>query len=225
MPLPVRSFALPLSALLFSAFVAACPTREIDRARELAARGAHKEAGELYVDIARADPANLAAWDGAVDAWCRRSVHVGECMNVLDLELKLLGNLERHKEALSEVLELRARSRIEQGLIDAALDDLSRAERASASRSSVFAARARAYAHVGDRDRALVAIERARELDPRNEELAELLGLLPGEAPRDETREGEAFGAEAHSGEAKRKESPPRPPETTGGDGFGGGAR
>jgi tetratricopeptide (TPR) repeat protein len=171
-----------LLALLFG-----CPENDFDRAKKLEEEGHYREAGELYVDIAKRDPANLAAWDRAVEVWCRKAINVGECMGVLDLELDRLGNLDRHSEALSEVLELRARARIEQGLVDAALDDLQRAEKASPKRASVFVARARAYVQAGKRAPALEALERAQMLDPNDKEIDELAALLPDE-------EDEGFG-------------------------------
>lgn len=158
--------------------LAGCPDRPLDRAIALEAQGHLEEAGELYVDVAKKDPANLAAWDHAVELWCRKKVNVGECMNVLDLELDRLGNLERHHDALAEVLELRARARLEQGLLDAALQDLERAERAGPLRPGVHAAKARVLLRAGRRDAALEAIRRARELDPSAVEVEELLREL-----------------------------------------------
>jgi tetratricopeptide (TPR) repeat protein len=151
----------------------------------------------MYLDIAKADPANLAAWDAAIELWCRKSTNVGECMGVLDLELKLLGNVELHKEALSEVLELRARARTEQGLIDAALADLDRAERALRTRSTVFSARARALLKASRRDEALEALKHARELDPKNEEVDELSKVLSGaHAPEKPKSDEDRFGGQ-----------------------------
>jgi tetratricopeptide (TPR) repeat protein len=159
--------------------LSACPSNDIEKARALEREGKIEEAGELYLDLAKKDPANLAAWDGAVELYCRKHVHVGQCMGVLDLELDRLGNLERHHDALSEVLELRARARIEQGIIDAAIADLERAEKAAPKRSTVYSARARAFVHLGKMDEARVQLERAKELDPQNEEIAEVWKLLP----------------------------------------------
>jgi tetratricopeptide (TPR) repeat protein len=171
--------------------LAGCPANDIAHARELEHDGKIAEAGELYVAIAKKDPANLAAWDGAVALYCTKQVDVGECMGVLDLELQLLGNLTRHHDALSEVLELRARARIEQGLLDAALADLERAERAGAKRSTVYSAKARVLVTAGRMDDARAALERAKELDPKNGEIDELAKLLP---PKNNEREG--FGGD-----------------------------
>lgn len=170
---PALTLALALAGLT------GCPDRPLDRGAELEAKGQLTEAGELYVELVKQDPANLPAWDRAVDVWCRKKVDVGQCMNVLDLELDKLGNLERHHDALAEVLELRARARIEQGIVDAALSDLDRATKASPKRGSLYTARARALIHVGRRDDAITALKRARELDPSSVEIEELLKLLP----------------------------------------------
>jgi tetratricopeptide (TPR) repeat protein len=171
----------PAAPLALFAFLTACPSHELGRARDLEAAGKLEEAGKLYVEIAKRDPANLGAWDGAVEVFCRKLGNVGECMSVLDLELDQLGKLDRHKSALAEVLEQRARVRTEQGLVDAALADLERAERAGPPRSSLYAARARALIHLGQREPALQALERARELDPKNAEVDELVAQLPEE--------------------------------------------
>lgn len=186
----------------------ACPARALDEARALEAEGHLQEAGERYVAIAREDPANLAAWNRAVDLWCRKSTNVGECMSVLDLELHVLGNVDRHKEALAEVLEARARARLQQGLVDAALDDLSRAERAMPKRASVYTARARALAARRDRDEAIAALHRARELDPQNPEIAEILAQLDAAAQPPPSSPDEGFGGAADH--APPPASPPR---------------
>lgn len=165
--------------------LAGCPDRPLDRGAELEAKGQLTEAGELYVELVKLDPANLPAWDRAVELWCKKKVDVGQCMNVLDLELDKLGNLARHHDALAEVLELRARARIEQGIVDAALSDLDRAERASPKRATLYTARARALIHVGRRADAVTALKRARDLEPTNAEIEELLKLLPEDAPDD----------------------------------------
>jgi tetratricopeptide (TPR) repeat protein len=179
----LRQAVLALAAS--SIILAACPANDLEKARALEREGRISEAGELYVDLAKKDPANLGAWDGAVELYCRKHVNVGECISVLDLELDRLGNLERHHDALSEVLELRARARIEQGVIDAALTDLERAEKAGAKRSTVYSAKARAMVHLGRMDDARLALDRAKELDPKNEEIDELLKLLPVKTPED----------------------------------------
>jgi tetratricopeptide (TPR) repeat protein len=184
-----------LAVLSLIAAVVGCSQKDIDRAQALAAKGQLREAGELYVEIARSDGANLAAWDGAIDVWCRKSTNVGECMNVLDLELKVLGNLERHKDALSEVLELRARARLEQGLIAPALDDLDRAEKAMPTRSSVLTARARALLRQQEWSPATEALRRAKELDPSNPEIEELLAAIAKARPS-KPHDDEGFGGE-----------------------------
>jgi tetratricopeptide (TPR) repeat protein len=174
-------------------FATACPSRDLDRARELEAEGHLREAGEAYVDIAKKDPANLAAWDAAIELWCKKSTNVGECMSVLDLELDRLGNLDRHKSALSEVLELRARARLEQGLTEAALADLDRAERAMPNRSTVFTARARALLKQSDKDAVVEALKRAKELDAANPEIEDILREMNAPKPI-RAPSGEGFG-------------------------------
>ncbi|MBK8014497.1 MAG: hypothetical protein IPK13_24495 [Deltaproteobacteria bacterium] len=162
-----------------AAFLSACPSSDVHRARNLEAEGKLEEAAALYLAAAKADPANLAAWDGAVETSCRKTTHVGACLNVLDLELNTIGTLERHQDALGEVLEARARARLEQGLVDAALDDLDRAEKAAPKRASILVVRARAAIMRGDREAAIANITRARTLDPANEEADEILADLP----------------------------------------------
>ena len=169
--------------------LAACPDRQLDDARSLLEAGKLDEAGRAFVALARADPANLAAWDGAVQVWCRDQINVGECMSVLDLELKLLGNLQRHRDALSEVLERRARARLEQGLIDAAFADLARAEKAAPERASVYVAQARAHMMRGDRAAMLEALDRAKKRDPGLAEADALYRIVPSS-----TTAEDAFG-------------------------------
>ena len=56
------------------------------------------------------------------------------CMNrprFNTLELEMLGNINRHREALSVALEKRARLRLEKGMAKGALMDLARAIKAS----------------------------------------------------------------------------------------------
>lgn len=170
--------------LLFLVLVAAlgisgCPDRSMTEARDLEASGKLAEAGRAYVTIAKLDPANLAAWDAAIRIWCTRLVHVGECMGVLDLELDRLGNLHRHKDALAEALEHRARARLEQGLAKAALADLERAEKASPERSAIFAVRAKALMMLGEPEEAITSLKRARRLDPSEREAEDLFKDLP----------------------------------------------
>ncbi|MEQ9499026.1 MAG: tetratricopeptide repeat protein [Deltaproteobacteria bacterium] len=160
-----------------------CPDDSLDRARKLEAEGRIREAGELYQHIAKKDPANLGAWDGAVDLWCNKHVDVGACMGVLDLELDLLGNVERHRDALSEVLELRARARAENGMAQAALTDLERAEKAGPERPTVYTAKARVLMMLGRPDEAHDALDVAKRLDPNNAEADALYKELPSKDP------------------------------------------
>lgn len=184
--------ALPLSASL-----CACPSGPLEAARRLAEAGKHIEAGDAFLAVARADPAHLAAWDGAVEAYCVQAVHIGHCLKVLDLELDRLGNIERHHDALSIALERRARSRLDAGLAEAALEDLERASAAAPDRASVQVARARALVMLGRRQPALEALEEAARLDPKNPEIAEVRRTVPAPtvAP---SPEGEGFGGEGH---------------------------
>lgn len=168
--------------LVTVAAISGCPDDTLDRARTLEAEGRFQEAGDLYVYLAKKDPANLGAWDGAVELWCTKQVNVGECMGVLDLELEILGNLQRHHDALSEVLERRARARIEAGMAKAALPDLDRAQKAAPERASVYCARARALIALGSAVEARAALDHAKKLDPQNTEADELYAELPSEA-------------------------------------------
>ena len=180
-----------LGILLAATAISACPHRALDDVRALAAAGQKKEAAALALATAKADPANLAAWDAAVDLWCNQLVVVGECLNVLDLELDLLGNVQRHKDALSDVLVRRARARLADGLPKAALMDLDRAAKAGPKRAGVHIARAEVYASLGERSRAVQALERARKIDPNHHGIDHAAKLIP-EAPAD----GEAFGGD-----------------------------
>lgn len=162
-------------------------------ARALVEAGEYRRAGDAFLALAKADPANLGAWDGAVQLWCKDQINVGECMKVLDLELRLLGNLQRHRDALSEVLERRARARLEQGLVAAALEDLARAEKAAPERASVHAVRARAYMMQGESERMLDALRRAKRLDPKLAEADALYRLVPS-GQSDDLRPEAAFG-------------------------------
>ncbi len=175
---PPIGLSLSLVALL------ACPGSPIDEARRLEAAGEREGAAERYQAVARADPANLAAWDAAVRLWCRELARIDRCVG---LELELLGDLASHREALGEALEARGRRRLEAGLVDAALGDLERAEKAAPRRASVHAAFARLWIARGDREAALRARDRARRLDPTLEELEALTETRPTE---------EGFGGE-----------------------------
>src|SRR5688572_18422737 len=99
-------------ALLLSA----CPSSPLAEAEALEQRGELEAAAQQYLRIAKADPANLAAWDRAIEIQCRRRIDVGACIGILDLELDLIGSLQRHHDALGEVLERRARARLDQGM-------------------------------------------------------------------------------------------------------------
>jgi tetratricopeptide (TPR) repeat protein len=139
-------------------------------------------AAELYVALAKVDPANLGAWDRAIEIQCRRRVDVGACIGVLELELDLLGSVTRHEEALSDVLERRARARLDQGMAQAALEDLERASKASPRKASVLVARAKAHASLGDAKLARRLLDEARAIDPSNVEASALYAELPSPA-------------------------------------------
>lgn len=147
-------------------------------------------AGERFLAIAKADPAHLAAWDGAVDAWCRQSLNVDRCLKVLDLELDRLGSIARHHDALAVSLEGRASARLDAGFVDAALEDLSRAARAAPDRPEVPLVQARAHAMRGDREAAVRALERAAKLSPHHPGLAPTRALLPTAPQPAETEPG-----------------------------------
>jgi tetratricopeptide (TPR) repeat protein len=183
--------SLPLTLALVG-----CPDRPLEVAKSLAAQGQHAEAGARFLEVAKADPADLAAWDGAVEAFCHRLHDVGRCMETLDLELELLGNLQRHRDALSEALERRARDRIAQGMVDAGLADLDRAEKAAPERAAVQVVRARALIMRGERAAALAALERARKLDPEDPEVDEVLRLVPSLPADDPGAPTEGFGGD-----------------------------
>ncbi len=167
-------------ALALAGALTACPNRPLDAARAALEAGRLDEAGEAFLAAAHRDPALLGAWDGAVEAWCVRAAHVGRCLSVLDLELDRLGSVDRHKDALSEALEGRARARMAAGLVQAALEDLDRAALAAPERAPVLVARARALAMLGQRDEALAALEAAQTIDPSHPELDEVRRMVPG---------------------------------------------
>lgn len=167
------------TAPLLAALLLGCPTDPLAEAKALEAAGELKAAARAYVRVAKADPANLAAWDRAIDIQCRRRIDVGACMGILDLELDRLGSLKRHHDALSEVLERRARARLEQGLAKAALEDLVRAKKAAPGRASVLVVEAKALATLGRADEAHRTLLKARSLDPSNEEASALFAELP----------------------------------------------
>jgi len=190
---PVARY-VALCSLPLALALAGCPSSEMEDAKALAAGGRYLEAGAAFKDIARADPANLAAWDGAIDAFCRKEVRVGECMGVLDLELELLGNLDRHADALSEALDARARARLEQGLVDPALADLARAEKAAPDRAPVLVTKARALIMKGQSEAALEALYRAKKIDPSFAEADEVFRLVPKEDTKPHAPPEEQFG-------------------------------
>lgn len=176
-PAPLAVFAVVLST--------GCGERPFEKAQALEARGQLREAAAAYRDLAKLDPANLGAWDRAIDLFCRKVSDVGECLGVLDLELDRLGRIDRHSEVLGEVLETRARARLEQGLIDAALDDLRRAERVTPGRASLYVAEARAHLARSAFPEAIAAIDRARTLDPQNQEADAVVASLPSRRAAD----------------------------------------
>ncbi|MEL7372300.1 MAG: tetratricopeptide repeat protein [Myxococcota bacterium] len=169
----------PCGCVIFAFLATACPDGQLADARRLAQAGRTEEAGAAFVALAKADPANLAAWDGAVQLWCHDQINVGECMSVLDLELQLLGNLQRHRDTLSEVLERRARARLAQGMVDAALTDLERAIKAAPERATVYTARARAFMMMGRSEEGRLALRTARKLQPKLTEIDELYRSMP----------------------------------------------
>jgi tetratricopeptide (TPR) repeat protein len=176
--------------VLFAVLLTACPAHPVEDGKKLEAEGRFAEAGETYLTAAKDDPANLAAWDAAIDLWCKKQINVGECMTVLDVELQLLGNLERHTEALAEVLEMRARARLENDLVDAAIEDLDRAIKAAPNRASTYVALARCQIRRGQNALALEALTKAKRIDPKQSEADELLKTLPS-GPGEETFGGE----------------------------------
>lgn len=182
-----RPAALALALVL----AGGCTQTPIEAADALARDGKKVEALAAFKAIAKKDPAHLAAWDRAVALACRELVDVGECLGVLDLELELLGKLDRHHDALGEVLERRARARVDQGLLDAALDDLARAERAAPERAGVFVVRALALVARGERAAARASLERAAVLDPQAPGLSAAAARVEGMAADDAPFGGE----------------------------------
>lgn len=178
---PRTARVAPLLAAAAACF--ACPNDPLDDAKRLESEGALPAAGEAYLEAAKADPALLAAWDGAIRIFCRARSDVGRCLGVLDYELELLGRVDRHAEALADALEARARARLETGLVDAARSDLLRAEQVAPDRASVQAALARVALARGDKAAARQRLERARRIAPNLEELEELWGLTATSTP------------------------------------------
>ncbi|MGF1511765.1 MAG: tetratricopeptide repeat protein [Myxococcota bacterium] len=155
-----------------------CPSDPLAAARHLEHEGRLEEAAAAFVRVARSDPANLAAWDGAVRIQCETRIDVSACLNVLDLELDLLGNLHRHHDTLATSLEKRARARLEKGFVGAAAEDLERARAAAPSKASVWAALARVHLARGRLAEARGALEEARRREPRWPELEMLYRWL-----------------------------------------------
>ena len=171
-----------------------CPEDPLEAARAYAAAGDHVAAGEAFFRAAKSDPASLAAWDGAIESYCSHTERVGECMTVLDTELDLLGSLDRHRDALGEVLERRARARMEAGIVEGALEDLDRAERAAPERASVLVARAKALVMLGRAAEAEAALHRAKRLQPDNAEADALFRAIPKAPTATVTAPEDTFG-------------------------------
>lgn len=179
------------ASLLLLLLLYACPAHPFADAEALERAGDLEGAAQHYVRLAKADPANLAAWDRAIELQCKKRIDVGACIGILDLELDLIGSLARHHDALGEVLERRARARLEQGMAEAALGDLDRAERAAPLRSSIQVVKAKAYASLGKAREARQALEAARRLEPGNEEANAFFADLPPD-PEEEFGGGNA---------------------------------
>lgn len=172
--------------IMASVVLAGCPDDPLAEPRALEQRGATEAAGEAYLEAAKADPALLAAWDGAIRIFCQERADVGRCLAALDFELDLLGEVDRHADALAEALESRARARLEQGLVEPARSDLERAEKVAPQRASLHAAFARIHLALGERSQARARLRRARSLDPNLAELETLWALAhPPESASD----------------------------------------
>jgi tetratricopeptide (TPR) repeat protein len=167
--------------ILVAVTLLGCPSDPLLKARRLQDDGQLVAAAHAYLAVARRDPALLAAWDGAVDIQCRTRVDVAACLSVLDLELELLGTLQRHHDALASSLEARARARLLRGLVDAAQADLERAMAAAPDVGSIRAALARVALARGDRALARRRLREARDRDPRLPELEELFSTVHDE--------------------------------------------
>ena len=167
--------------MLMSMNVLGCPDKPLDEARRLEESGELGKAAAAYLAAAKADRANLSAWDGAVKIWCKDLARIDKCLEVLDLELRTLGKLTRHHDFLSVALEQRAKQRMQQGLVKSALMDLKRAAKAGPLRASVYVEQARAYSALGIRHLAEQALKKARKLDPKNKDADEVAKQLPNE--------------------------------------------
>jgi tetratricopeptide (TPR) repeat protein len=170
-----------------------CPDDPLAEPHRLEREGEFAQAAQAYLNAARADPANLAAWDGAVRVACEVRLDVAACLEVLDLELEVLGSVQRHADALAYSLERRARARLEQGLVEAAAADLKRAEAAAPERGVIHATWARLHLAQGDVEAARRALDEARKRSPDLPELKALYQLLESAAPSDP----EGFGGKA----------------------------
>lgn len=166
-----------------------CPDDPLGEARRLESQGELAEAAEAFRRAAKRDPANLAAWDGAVRLYCETLARVGECLSTLDLELDLIGNVVRHTAAYATALEQRARARLESGMPAEAEADIERALRVTPERASLFVVRARARLARGERAEAEKDLARARQLDPGLAEANEVVRALHEDA--------ESFGGAA----------------------------
>ncbi|MEM1026279.1 MAG: tetratricopeptide repeat protein [Myxococcota bacterium] len=175
----------PIVSMLVCGLGAGCPTDPLQEAREFEKRGEFAQAAQMFLEAARSDPALLGAWDGAVRIHCEVRVDVASCLEVLDLELEVLGSVQRHADALAESLERRARARLEQGLLDSAASDLQRAEAAGPERGSVHAVWARLHLARGDPSKARRSLDAARARTPDLPELEGLYQVLEAQAPSD----------------------------------------
>ncbi|MBX2812685.1 MAG: tetratricopeptide repeat protein [Myxococcales bacterium] len=190
---PSRGALLVIVSLCLPAF--GCPENPLREAYQAQSHGQLNEAGDTFLRVARSDPANLAAWDGAIAIFCQQRVHVARCLEVLDLELELLGTVHRHRDALSLALEGRASARMDRGLAQAAIEDLARAETVTPNRANIAVLQARAWTMLGQREEALIALERAFSLDSKHPELDLIRAWLP--APQaTTTTHGDGFGGE-----------------------------
>ncbi len=171
-----------------------CPDSPLEQAQAAEKAQKFQEAGEHYIAAAKAHPANLATWDGAVEIFCKKEVRVGRCLEVLDMELKLLGNLDRHVHVASGALDRRARARLDQGMVQAASSDIERAERLGPPPAPVLVTKARILLAKGDRSEAVELLVRAKKLDSQNREAETLLQELSVNPGAEDPPEPEGFG-------------------------------
>jgi len=172
-----RNLAAFLALALVALVALGCPDDPLGQAKALEDRGETEASAAAYLAAAKADPALIAAWDGAIHGYCRVLSDVGRCLSVLDYELELLGPVPRHADALAEALEARGRARLAKGMVDAAQSDFERAEQVAPERGSVQAALARVALARGDQALAAQRLDDARKLDPGLPELEELWPL------------------------------------------------